>query len=264
MRAVFGWMAVLLTTSTTQALDLTCGATVPSRETAVLQADLVCTNEGAVRLETSATLDLNGHTLTYESDPFSVAVVCVKRSCKVHSSAATRGRLVGHFFNYGIYADEKLRRLIIENVEIDDFYGGVYTYNARIQLTDSEITDSWYFALLGRAVKALNVTVDNNSDYGLAATGGVIRGTNVHISQSGTAIDNTSGSVRMDGLTAVDNVDFGIRARRATLKNSALSTNGIDVGTHKSPRLRETTCETSAQLGAGNAPIGTWSVCSLD
>ena len=248
-----------------------CGETVPAGETGILQGDLVCSgNSGnvAITLESNATLDLNGFTLT-APDEDGAAVFCSHRACTVVSRAATPGTLSGASTGgFGIYANGSdtptVRRVVIDNVVIRDVeYWGVWTPDVRL-VTASHVTVSGCQRYgIGAEKLVVQAVVATANGYGIAGRDGV-RGTDVTVSGNlFFGIDATGGTVRITGLRASANGKFGVFAQSVRLVDGQLAGSGVaDVAsTVRRPHLVNTTCETSTNRFSEGTP---WGVCALD
>lgn len=139
-----------------------------------------------------------------------------------------------------------------------------------------------------KTLKIRNVTVSNSAlGHGISAIAViakiVARDVTV-IGNAGSGLDS-SHLVRLKGGTVTGNGTYGVRAGPSVLggkegkvvaRGASISGNGVapecgdsvqcaDVATaaRKAPRLRDTTCDTSYQLGSG-VPGLDWDVCALD
>lgn len=156
---------------TTCARDVPGGTlqTIPRREVAVLQADLVGCHY-AVALEENATLQLNDHVI---SGCGMLAVACLGRRCTIEGP----GEITGG--NCSVYEENSVRsrRMMVRNVTMHDTAGALGGVGTRLTLENVTVTrqssndapDSQRIAVSAGVVLGTNVTVTDNVGLGIFA-----------------------------------------------------------------------------------------------
>jgi len=255
---------VVSTSYPASAIDIsTCGEMIPRGQTGRLVADLACSGGYAVVLEQSATVDLNGHSITTSNGGSGVS--CLGRRCSVVSAVATPGDMSdadgGINATFGIVASD-LRRLTVANVSITSFTFGIRVPDARVSLTDVTVSDCPNVGILATKLRLANVTANNNK-HGMGASRSVSGSNVTAIGNQEFGIDSTGGRVKIDGVLSTGNGRFGVFARIVKLANGTVTGNGeVDiVALRRPPRLINITCDSSA---SGPLPSPSWGVCSLD
>jgi hypothetical protein len=224
-----------------------CGQTVTGK--AFLSADLDCsgTSLHGVELNDHGKLELNGHTLTADSQR--LAVHCLS-SCAVHGpgTLTTGGTDAG-----GVHARKNLK---IKNVTLTGFGVAVSTQDrfgkGRVLVDDSTISN------VGWGVRA-NVPVRLSDTTVTGATGsGIVTGENVESGLPCTGVATTlkRSSVTGSGTDPLCGVD--------TSGMGYLGHNCADIITcEKPPRLQDSSCGASCQGGTG-LPCTSWGICTGD
>lgn len=264
------------------AKDITrCGQSLAKHEVGVLQNDLdcpstpgSCRNDDAIacttdadcpvtpnaldsqclfdglRLEKSAHLQLNGHTLT-SSDPSRPAISTNGMTIDGPGTIVAPGGVAILLGGSG--------KLVLRNLVVRDSHYGIYVNSkGSIDATNVSVLDNGGMGLGdARKLTGSNITVSGNGfDTGLPP--GSIYGFGVGAK-----------TVRVDGLTAQNNVGPGVFADSLRLENSTISGNngfqaGVDIAIERKPRLEATTCGVSGRLSKTDELIGTWGVCGGD
>jgi hypothetical protein len=217
----------------------TCGQLVPSGDTGILIADLVCpTSDPGVSVGKRAELELDGHTITGGW----TRVNCPDGACRVTGP----GVLSGGGSGIGINSSGSI---FASDVTAQDNAVGLYGVRMRLQ----------------------NVTATANTSHGINAFGGV-SGSDVTVTDNGdTGLSlDFRGNVVITRLVATGNgwagviCDFG----RVKLTDSTVTGNEfpdefepplLDLFSAKRPKLTNTTCDHS--LGPDGS---TWGVCTGD
>ncbi|MGH7893057.1 MAG: hypothetical protein ACREQL_00220 [Candidatus Binatia bacterium] len=261
--------ALIVLAGRAAALDVTaCGQVVSSGDVGVLQADLACTAPvPGIRLETGATLDLNGHALTTVG---AAAVACEGRRCVVTSTPSS-GALSGSPAAACLTTVARTR-LSIANVAVHDC--GTCIDGNVANLADQ-----------GANVRATNVTVERCSGSGIVARR--LRATGIAVTDAGDSGIAVEGRVQGIGLVASRNGRNGVFARSVVLRDAVVDENagigiastggmkvttaeilnnnrlldGIDVASTRRPRFVAVICGRSAQFGTAGTP---WGICAGD
>ena len=296
MRFVVGAILVLVTAlfarAPVWAVDITtCGETVGVGETGVLQADLDCSGESfGVRVRRHTTLDLNGHSIA--GDEATVATVlgagnaddtgqpsftirgpgvisgtrvgaagtgaCVElhdgvaRITSATGMVDVRGCFTGVRGSFGDAAP--FGRVKLDHVYLHDTFRGT-SVNA-VAASDVTASDNQVAGLWGGRTSAIRVIAVNNGNVGVGAATN-LRGRHVVATGNGTGA-GAGRSLRIDDLTATDNVDYGAYSSgHLKLLDSVLTGNGAaDVESQDRPMLVNTTC------GKGRSfDLTSWHVC---
>jgi hypothetical protein len=229
------------------AFDITsCDQLVPDHQVGTLQADVMCVPGEGIALGRSATLQLNGHTVSTDADiSFGmVGIACLRGTCRVDGPGEVSG------FGGASAHDNSVGIL-----------GG------RVQLFDVHLEGNSEWGASGDKLQATNVTASGNNGEGLL--GNSLKLTDVVT--SGNVRDGVRcSSVTARRLTATDNLGFGIQSvypGRTKVVDSVVTGNGIgyaDVGSQRRPNLKGTTCGTSHRLSDAGGYLGTWGLCTAD
>jgi hypothetical protein len=234
-------IAVLLVSvavsASAQTISITaCGQTVPAGMTGVLANDLTCTADETfgVAVERRGTLDLAGHTLSGGER----GVRCADRCAVVSTGGA--GTISG------------------------SGYAGVSVVarQSRVKLANLGIATNATFAVLtslsGGHVDGEQVTLTGNS---IAIQANVARFSGLTASGNFTVFQ--AKQTTLENSTLSGNSNYGITGLGARLRNSSVtgSGSGIDILTQRRPRLFDSTCDVSRDLGN---PTQTWGVCTND
>lgn len=264
-RLVVLWF-LLVPTRVGAVVDVTtCNQLVPRGETGVLRSDLTCDSQYGVQLDTGATLDLQGYTLTFNFNPAwptAAAVYCATAvdlrhsRCRVIGSPGGTGAVMGTA-RFGIFGD----KVEVENVSVTGFYDWAVYGDKRTVLTDVSVTGCEHIAILARKrILAERVSATNSSS---GIVGGKIKGTEISVSGNTDSGVASTKAVRLAQLTASGN-GVGVWAGRTRLEDSTLSGNGIDIASASKPRLELTDCATSRKLENDVATGETWGICTSD
>ena len=269
------------------AVDVTtCGQSVADLDVGVLQVDLDCTGQPgicaqpggndqdvacstagdcylvrdtcartAVSLGAGAILQLNGHSIT------GAGVLCsAEGSCTVTGPGSILSAPVG------IFARTKVRA---SGLTVDGGVFGIVARRGGAILTDVNLTDNtgdgiWSWQ---GTIRASGVVATGNGDNGLYAKLKPIIARGVVASNNGThGIAGTP--VRGSDVTAQGNVgsgvvsETGLSIRDSTLTGNGVSYGGLDVVSARRPRVRNTVCDHSKDIGPAENP--NWGVCTLD
>ena len=259
----------LLSTTSAWALDLTACNAVPAGESGVLQNDVDC-NGGTLTLAAASSLDLNGFTVTGD-------VVCAGgSSCRIVSSPSLGG-VVGR-----VGVDKGT----IENVAIDCDGADVgVTVARKLRAREVSITGCAAYGIY-RQVGAVSVKADSLSvvgnGVGMELNTGRLKGKDVEVSGNASA-GIYAGKVLLDGVTAVGNGGWAVSAAKrvkvrggtitgnaagvvvplgkATVKDSDVSGNGIDIASFRPPTVLGTTCGTSRMIVDIVIQTDSWLAC---
>jgi len=269
------------------AVDITtCGQSVADLEVGVLQSDLDCTGQPgicvhpgvddadvacntpadcyaaidvcahtAVSLGAGAILQLNGHTIT------GAGVLCsALGTCTVTGPGSILSAPVG------ILARKKV---VASGLTVDGGGFGIVSRRRGAILTDVNLTNNaqdGIWAWQSGTIRASGVVATGNGGTGLFAKLRPIIATAVTASNNGNhGIDGTP--VRGLEVTAQDNVGMGVVSetglalRDSTLTGNGVAYDGLDVVSVRPPRVRNTVCDHSKNIGGGG---GNWGVCALD
>jgi hypothetical protein len=254
----------LLLATSAAALDVsTCGVTIPTGEVGVLQNDLSCAGAFVVALERSATLELNGHTLSLATPGASwpAVVRCESRRCAVGGPGTIECAGPGRYSS-GIGMPEG-GRLDVADVLIQGCDQGIWdTGNpgarTRVYATDVTVLDCTYNGIEAEKVLATNVEASHNGYSGLAVE--QVKGTTIVVDGNGalpnlhSGITSFNGTVKVTGLVATNNAKAGVEAKKVVLTSSTVIDNDLlDIASRRRPRLVDVVCGTSA-----------WGVCQDD
>jgi hypothetical protein len=295
------------------ALDVTtCGQVVPTGATGVLQNDLACTTSAlgcyecakgtcfptgvtgcavdadcaspngqcaalpAVAIDTSATLDMNGHAIVA---PDSSAVMCRSNGPCTVTSTSGRGDISGS----GVGIVMRSGKLTVSHVDVHDNGSGIYSplISVRMRLTDVTANGNGGIGIRASNLQADGVTANGNGQLGIEANG-KIRGTNVTTNDNAWAGTLAGKGAKLAGFTATGNgigTDRGgagliVGGGAAKLTGGTITGNlfddgsgpaPLDVLTVRKPKLAGTTCGHSARYDRKTGDLGpTWGVCAGD
>lgn len=287
------WIVFLLAlgVTTAHAVDVTtCQQVVPAGETGVLVADLDCsglggTDDNAVRLETRATLHLNGHRIT--GSPLIVTVVRAPSKGSVRIIGP--GTLADG--GAGILSDDGARISVTDDVTISGCTAGIRNPRGRVIARNVTLTDNSGDGIMAAVLDATDVTVERSGIRGLVGTqnmrlarvvssqngvvglvGKRIKGEDLTLDDNGyQAVFAPGGHVVATRLVATGNDIAGIVGRVVRLVDSTVTGNGdgvgvpVDIATDRLPKLLNTTCDHSATIVDGTTdPMLPWHVCAND
>ncbi|HEV7735090.1 MAG TPA: hypothetical protein VGR62_23170 [Candidatus Binatia bacterium] len=284
-------LMLALGVSTAHALDVTtCQQVIPAGETGTLVADLDCsglggTDDNAVQLETRATLDLNGHTIT--GSPLIVTIV--RAPTKGNVRVIGPGTLADG--GAGVLSDKSARILVAGGVTISGCTTGIRTPRGRVVAQDVTLTDNSGDGVMAAVLDATDVTVERSGSRGLVGTqnmrlarvvssenglaglvGKRIKGEDLTLDDNGSeAVFAPGGHVAATRLVATGNDLMGVLGGAIRLVDSTVTGNGdgvgvpIDIAASRPPKLLSTTCGSSAiDVGGLVDPNQTWHVCAND
>jgi len=279
--ALLGTAAVvLIAAASAAAVDITeCDQMVPAGETGVLQADLTCSTLSgvAVTLEPSATLQLNGHTITG-------GVQGIFGLGPGRYRVLGPGEVTGAAFDcivFGLAVGETGRvNALVRDVTVRDCGDNGIAANGNLRVERAVVSGN-----AGRQ-ESRGIWADHYADVrdsliegngrGIFAFDGV-KVQNTEVLNNVAGVVAALGSVKGKDATITGNGGSGVAAGlapwvrgRAILKRSVVSDNdaggvGSDILSARSPRLRDTVCNLSRKWSDdGTATIGSWYVCSQD
>jgi hypothetical protein len=245
-----------------------CPAVVSAGATGVLQADLDCTtttDTGYVVLGQGATLDLNGHSLTFNPGDPATALVRCEDNCAVTGP----GTLTSSGAGFASIWAPTGAVVKVTGVTIEGMYNGIVAISGRAIVADTTISAvQWGIAGVKKArVDDVTIAVTTPGGYCIGATeemNSVVVGTNVTLT---SCVDGiwASKKVRLTGLTATNNTGFGVYSRgRIVLKSSTVTGSpSFDLVSGRRPVLVGTTCDHSG-IDTGDVVTETWGVCASD
>jgi hypothetical protein len=255
--------------ATAMADDITtCPATVSPGATGVVQADLDCTSTtdtGYVLLGRGATLDLNGHTLTYHPGAPALSLVRCESNCSITGP----GTLTTTAPDYAMIAAASGSVVKVSDATIEGMYVGILANSGRVIVTNTSISAvQWGIAAVKKAkVENLTVAVTQPGGYCIGATeemNSVVVGSNVTLT---SCVDGiwASKKVRLTGLTSTNHSGIGIYSHgRIVLKSSTVTGSpGYDLVSGHAPVLIATTCGHSG-VAVDDLITDTWGVCAND
>ena len=252
---------VLLLATGAAALDITaCDTEVPAGDVAVITTDLDCgpntvPDSYGIELESGATLDLQGHTITGAQ----WAVYCPgPRTCTVTSTSGT-GTLTGA--EAGIWTPES--KVVVSNVHFADNEYGI-SNNPKTTLTDVSFAGNG-FALTTRSLFATNVSITGSCDaaycfdLGRGRIDGLVTTTvgAANVIQVTRSVDVRNAS--MSGGAG----QIGIVARRIRIRDSVVTGHDVDLAS-RGLRGSNVSCGKSRRFGQGGFGIGSWEICAND
>jgi hypothetical protein len=263
MKVLSFFVLLIVGSGVSFATDVTfCGQKIVDGDTGVLQADLDCSAASgiyaAVLIGNRSTLSLNGHTII--GGPADGVAGDVSRRFAIVGPGAINGSLTG-------IAGGLKTRVSISDVDLSDNQVGIQVVRGTLDLTNVTIASLTTGMVSSRSIRAQTLTVTTNG-HGDCILGDGIRGTDVTVTGCFTGI-GVLGSVRIDGLTAVDNVTIGVSASRVRLMDSVVTGNTfigqpLDILSSKRPVLLGTSCGVSRQKLPDGTIGATWGVCADD
>lgn len=277
-RVSFGVVALLATLAgraTGVTITTPCGVEVPSGETATLQEDVVCSvdapvvgNRGSILLRRGARLELNGHTIRLGGTGQLGPIYCQGR-CTVLGP----GRLTSDFVGGGVVSEGR-GRIVVRDLNIDALIGGVYAYNARVELTNVDMNVKTFGVHARRIVVndvGINLTNPTPAWCVYTSSRGSVVGTDLRLTGcGGDAAIWAEGKVVLANLTSAGG-SVGVRATgRLVLVDSSVTGStwpgGLDILSARPPLLTNTICGRSARLDDSFpvGPLTSWGVCSND
>ena len=287
----------MLVATAAAAVDVTtCGQVIPPGETGVLLADLDCSglpsgSDGIV-LQRRSSLDLQGHTLIGPPPGDRAAAVGCRFGeircregrfgldcrgpagrCRVFSSAGT-GQITGS--GAGIDSDHDL---LLENLAISSSASGAFAYpTGKLVATNVSVTGAIGSGLSGLKMRLSNVASNDNAAFGILLHLGVrfgdVRGSDVTVNGNGlTGI--FGGTVRITRLSATGNgftspnvlgggVWGKIRLVDSVVTGNVANGVPMDLLSGGRPRLVNTVCGHSVDIGSAENPLPSWGVCTGD
>jgi hypothetical protein len=236
-----------------------CDLTIERGDPGNLLGDLDCSGTGAnggLRLLPGAVLNLNGHRITNDLHGIVCEVsVSPSRICTINGP----GEVTGAYNGIAVVSQARIRDLtIFGNVTgIWKPYGNIANA-ARLDLTNVVIRDNSGDGVRGGgAIRATDSTVRDNGGVGLESFGPsrIVR----------TAISGNGGAGIVTGIYNEFDGRYVYSRRALSLTDSDVSGNGLsdaaaDLVAAKRPRLRRSTCGTSADPTTVGSPA--WGVCS--
>jgi hypothetical protein len=263
-------IAMLLAPSSAKAASVvSCGETV-DRETATLSGS--CT--GSINV-VAGTLKMEGFTITGTG----LAAIQCQGRCRIIGP----GSIVSGGSTFGITGDGSIRAsdVQISGHEVAGVDAGEL---GRVRLDQVSVT-SCGVGVSGPRIKLTDCEIDDNSSTGVLVTtrGAKLLRTQVR-GNGGDGVSVTLNTPDANRATLIlssvsDNGHFGVIAKNVSTKNAFLRANSqadacgdtepcSDVASVNSPRLNDTSCDTSMQVPAeftGPIPFGVpWGVCSFD
>jgi hypothetical protein len=254
---------VLSFASVSHAVDITaCDQDVPAGQLGVLTVDLDCganmvPGSYGVELERSATLDMQGHTITGAE----WAVYCADPGrCTVISTTGTPGTLTGA--EAGIWAPAT--KVVVSNVRfVANGYG--ISNNPKTTLTDTTFIDNG-FALTTRSLRATNLTVTGSCGAGYCLDLGNARIDGLVATDTGPSANviQVSRSIKLTGASMSGSPgQVGILAGSIRVADSVVTGHGVDLAS-RSLRVLNVSCDQSRRFGRDGLVIGTLGVCAND
>ena len=284
--AVISVLSLALAASAVAVDITTCGQSVADLDVGVLQADLDCTGQAgiclhlgvddadvgcssagdchftldpcantAVSLGAGSVLQLNGHSIT------GAGVLCsAAGTCSVTGPGSILAAPIG------ILARKKV---VASGLTIDGGGFGVVSRLGGALLNDVNLTDNTEDGIWSwrGTIRASNVVATGNGDNGLYATLKPVIARDVTTSNNGNhGIDGHP--VRGINVTAQGNVGIGVVSakglsiRDSTVTGNGLGYGGLDIVSARRPRVRNTVCDHSSNIGTDENP--NWGVCTLD
>jgi hypothetical protein len=161
----------------------TCPATVSPGATGVLQADLDCTtatDTGYVVLGRGATLDLNGHALTFHPGDPALSLVRCESNCAV-TGPGTLTSTAPDYASISVASDSTVK---VDGVTIEGMYVGILANGGKAIVSNTSISAlQWGIAAVKKAkVDGVTVAVTQPGGYCIGATeemNSVVVGNNV-------------------------------------------------------------------------------------
>ena len=237
----------LLHPSLASAIDITaCDQAVPRGQVGELRADLDCGGGSfttGVTLEGGATLRLNGHRV---NGP-------VAHGMNVIHSIGNRAKVVGpgevHTSDFGCISTTTGNLVVEGGTGIDVHHCRTAIAAKILAVSNVTVHDNTEYGLVASNLKAKDVVVQR-SKRGLLASGRVVI-------ENGTVSDNdlygvtAAARVIIDGATITDN-RLGVRGRSVSIRDADITGNGV-VGVEA---VRDIRVVGSSVVGNGTAPEG--------
>jgi hypothetical protein len=254
---------VLCTITAAQAVDITaCDQEVPAGQVGMLTTDLDCgwpapPGSYGVELGKSATLDLQGHTITGGQ----WAVYCPERGRCTVTSSGGKGTLAGA--EAGIWAITS--KIYVTNVRL---VGNAYAIanNPKTTLTDVDFVDNG-FAITTRSLRGTNVTQSGSCGASYCFDMGKARIDGLVVTNPGTSGGNVfqvAGTITLRGASVAGDPSLaGIIAKSIRIYDSAVTGHGFDLGS-RSLRAINTSCDVSKRFDREGFLIGSGGVCAGD
>lgn len=248
------------------AIDVTsCPLVIPAGETGVVQGDFSCGGGSSANphhsifLDRGARLDLNGHTITYDSADTLGLVYCASK-CEI-----TNGTLQGAVAtDYGIWVKQQ-GRATVRDVVLSNFFIGMTAPKATVVLENVSIDAAFAGVVVAKQIQVDHVDVTLPGDVGPcleASNGGKIFGNDVTV----TGCDYGIYSQRRIELAnaTVTNSRIGVFSTgRVTLTGSSVTgSEHYDIYSGWRPVLVNTACDVSQRYNRARfAPDGSWNAC---
>ena len=247
--------------SVAAAVEITgCDQEVPAGEVGVLTTDLDCswdTEPGSygVELGRSATLDLQGHTITGPE----WAVYCPGPGRCTVTSTGSPGTLTGA--EAGIWTPAS--KVVVSNVR---FVGNQYGISNNPKATLDDVTfENNGFALTTRSLRATNVGLTGTcaAAYCLDVGRGRIDGLVTNTTDSANVIQVTR-SIKLTNVSMIGSPSqVAVLASGIRVVNGVFSGHALDLAS-RSLRVLDVTCGQSRRFGRDGSVIGTWGICAND
>jgi hypothetical protein len=256
---------VLLFATRAIALDIIApDVTVPSGETGVVQADLTCTPPRVgIRLESSATLQLNGHVLEGCSVSVSDGDHRKALRAKVFGPGEIRNAGSGIHITAGVLT---VRDVTVTGATGSGILGGVQPSEgpSTLKLARVRVTGSGVEGIYATKVRARDVTSSGNAQHGIVGFGGVSAKRAVVANNGQVGLFSAAGHTTVTDGEVTGNAFGGVMGFAVVVARSTVTgndANGVaDIVSAKPPRVRNTVCGTSLKADAS----GPWGVCTND
>jgi hypothetical protein len=256
-------LGIVLFAGTAGAVDITaCDQEVPAGAVGLLTTDLDCgwpalPGSYGVEIEKSATLDLQGHTITGAQ----WAVYCPDRGRCTVTSTGAKGTLTGA--EAGIWGPTA--KIYATNVRIAGNAYGI-SNNPKLTLTDVDFANNG-FAFTARSVRGTNVTQSGGCGAAYCFDIGKGRFDGLVITNPGTSGGNViqvAGSITLRGAFVTGDPSLsGVIAKSIRIYDSSVTGHGFDLGS-RSLRAIDTTCDLSRRFDRDGFVIGAFGVCAND
>lgn len=269
-------IATFVSLSSAQAFDVTeCYQIVPDHETAILQTDLVCADNGSnVRLGRGSKLLMNGHSISGGDVGISTTPGTSSRALIIGPGEITGA--VGSPTGCAIAASS---RVTIENVSLHDNGCGILSiYDFAMKLDGVTITNNagkGITSQLGNTVSGIgpgkgqidgrNLTVSGNGSDGIEGFGKLTLRDSTISGNGGAGVRSHGRAFTLNNVTITGNTGAGVAstsAKPGKLKLTTVTGNGPegDIAAPVAPKLVASTCGTSVDTDSG----GTLGICSGD
>ncbi len=258
---LWGALAALAISGVASAMDITApGVTVPSGQTGVLQADLICPpNTSGISLEDRSRLDLNGHVV----ECFITTHTTERRDVKIKGPGTIRNAGIG--LGPG--------KVLISNLTIQDaptwsIRGAWSAFEEPTTVIAKRVTCTGpaMSHISSSMIRAINVTVSGASGNGIE--GGTVSGSHIQANDNGySGIFSSAGKMRLTHVTATGNGCGGVFGFEVALRVGQVTGNAVgdptcaDIYSGAQPMLTRVTCGISSDT---NFPSNTWGLCALD